>query len=70
MQKSLGITGHPRALRIFGEAERVLGYIAQARSNTTVSKSDTNIDPSTPNRLEKRKNTRPGLWTVARDALS
>ena len=52
--------GCPRTPRM-NDQQNVNGpravYIAHARSSTTVSSSDTRIDPSTPNRLEKRKNT-------------
>lgn len=63
-------TGDKRRIGAVRKRTRVLGYIAQARSKTTVSRSDMNIDPSTPNRLGKRKNTTHALGTVARDALS
>ena len=45
-----------------------LGYMAQARSKTTVSSSDMKIDPSTPNRLENRKTLRT-LFKLSRETL-
>jgi hypothetical protein len=40
-----------------GRVARPPVHIAHARSKTTVNSSETAIDPSTPNRLEKKKNT-------------
>jgi hypothetical protein len=43
-------------------------YIAQALKRTIVNSSETAIDPSTPNRLEKKKNTMRDLSLGARGA--
>jgi hypothetical protein len=43
-------------------------YVAQARSNTTVRRSDIIIDPSTPIRLEKRKTLRT-LFELSRETF-
>jgi hypothetical protein len=40
-----------------GRVARPPVHIAHARSRTIVRSSDTTIDPSTPNRLEKKTNT-------------
>jgi len=40
-----------------GRVTRPPVHIAPARRKTTVNSSETTIDPSTPNRLEKKTNT-------------
>jgi len=58
MHKSLGPSDPGSSFDLESPIEA--SYVAQARSNTTVRRSDI-IDPSTPIRLEKRKNVTHAL---------